>query len=215
MKNILDMKTFLLNEENEKFIENEEFAKVTSNEEVIFVQGRFQPMHKGHLNMIRNASKLAGGKRVFIVQIKSQSKESPFPEDLLKEIREEVVKNESFIAGYGVYNTDKDHRAFMSSLVRYVRGHGFEPVGQACGEDRVKDYTRMLEYVKNPEKSDTEIKDIFSIIMADDRSGGYSGTKVRMSLINDDKKTFKECMPEYLWKFYDELKSYMKKEEVE
>ena len=51
-----------------------------------------------------------------------------------------------------------------------------------------------------------EILPEFEIIVADDRTGGYSSTKVREAMVLGDEEFVKANIPDYLYPYYDVMK---------
>ena len=43
----------------------------------------------------------------------------------------------------------------------------------------------------------------FKIVVADDRSGGYSSTKIREAMLLGDEEFIKANIPDYLYPYYD------------
>ena len=222
-KYILNRSEFLL----EKFVKVGENAEITDNEQVTIVQGRFNPcVHVGHLNMIKNASKLTG-KRVFVVQIVSNNTKSPLRDEVvLEKMASEVVKHNPEICGWEIFNADKDHAAFLPNIITFCRESGYEPVALCCGEDRLEDYKKSLNRMKDPEMKEkvlqkdpnSKLVDVlpeFDIVIADDRTGGYSSTKVREAMVLDDKEFVKANIPNYLYPYYDVMKDAVVKMEEE
>ena len=211
---ILNRKEFLL----EKFVKVGENTEITDNEKVAVIQGRFNPCaHIGHLNMINNAQKMTG-KRVFVVQIVSNNTKSPLKdEDVLNDMAKEIVKHNPAICGWEIFNADKEHAAFLPNIITFCRENGYEPVALCCGEDRVNDYQTALNRINDPamkEKAlqkdpNAKLVDIlpeFEIIVADDRTGGYSATKVREAMIMGDEEFVKANIPDYLYPYYDVMR---------
>ena len=211
---ILNRKEFLL----EKYVKVGENTEITDNEKVAVIQGRFNPCaHIGHLNMINNAQKLTG-KRVFVVQIVSNNTKSPLKdEDVLNDMAKEIVKHNPAICGWEIFNADKEHAAFLPNIITFCRENGYEPVALCCGEDRLDDYQKSLNRMndpmmkekalqKDPNAKLVEILPEFEIVIADDRTGGYSSTKVREAMVNDDVEFVKANIPDYLYPYYDVMK---------
>lgn len=222
-KYILDREKFLL----EKYVQVGENTEITDNEQVAVIQGRFNPCaHIGHLNMIKNAHRLTG-KRIFVVQIVSNNTKSPLKdEEVLDKMAHEIVKHNSEICGWEIFNADKEHAAFLPNIITFTRENGYEPVALCCGEDRLNDYQTSLDRIKDPEMKekalqknpDAKLVNImpeFDIIVADDRSGGYSSTKVREALILNDKEFVEANIPDYLYPYYDVMKDAVIKAEAE
>jgi nicotinic acid mononucleotide adenylyltransferase len=213
-KYILNRKEFLL----EKFVKVGENTEITDNEQVAVIQGRFNPCaHIGHLNMIKNAHRLTG-KRVFVVQIVSNNSKSPLKdEDTLNEMAYEHIKHNPEICGWEIFNADKEHAAFLPNIIKFCRENGYEPVALCCGEDRSREYQKALDRMNDPlvkekvlEKDpNAKLIDIlpeFEVIVADDRSGGYSSTKIREALMNDVEECVKADIPDYLYPYYYAMK---------
>jgi nicotinic acid mononucleotide adenylyltransferase len=213
-KYILDREKFLL----EKYVQVGENTEITDNEQVAVIQGRFNPCaHIGHLNMIKNAHRLTG-KRIFVVQILSNNSKSPLKdEDILNKMAHEIVKHNSEICGWEIFNADKEHAAFLPNIITFTRENGYEPVALCCGEDRLNDYQTSLDRIKDPAMKEkvlqkdpnaklVNIMPEFDIIVADDRTGGYSSTKVREAMIMDDRAFVEANIPDYLYPYYDVMK---------
>lgn len=216
---ILNRKDFLL----EKYVKVGENTEITDNEKVAVIQGRFNPCaHIGHLNMINNAQKMTG-KRVFVVQIVSNNTKSPLKdEQVLSDMAKEIVKHNPAICGWEIFNADKDHGAFLPNIVTFCRENGYEPVALCCGEDRVNDYQTALNRINDPamkEKAlqkdpNAKLVDIlpeFEIVIADDRTGGYSATRVREAMVSGNDEIAKADIPEYLHPYYDIMKDAVMK----
>ena len=211
---ILNRKEFIL----EKFVKVGENTEVTDNEQVAVIQGRFNPCaHIGHLNMIQNAHRLTG-KRVFVVQIVSNNTKSPLKdEQVLSDMANEIVKHNPAICGWEIFNADKEHAAFLPNIITFCRENGYEPAALCCGEDRLDDYQKSLDRMndpiakekalqKDPNAKLVKILPEFEIVIADDRTGGYSSTKVREAMITGDEKFVKANIPDYLYPYYDVMK---------
>ena len=211
---ILNRNEFLL----EKYVKVGENAEITDNEQVAVIQGRFNPCaHIGHLNMINNAHRLTG-KRVFVVQIVSNNTKSPLKdENVLNDMAKEIVKHNPAICGWEIFNADKEHAAFLPNIITFCRENGYEPVALCCGEDRLDDYQKSLERMndpmmkekalqKDPNAKLVEILPEFEIVIADDRTGGYSSTKVREAMVMGDVEFVKANIPDYLYPYYDVMR---------
>jgi cytidyltransferase-like protein len=190
----------------EGFIYEAVISEITEGEEVIFFPGRFQPFHNGHMAAMERASK-EFGLPVIPLQILSAREESPFPDTLLEAMGKAIADSTGFLANYFIYPTGT--KTVIPLMVKYLREQGYEPLGLACGSDRLTDYTRQVAYINSP-KTDVVVKAGFEVKMVDARdSDGASGTKVRDALKEGDKKTFELMMPKVLWPYYDELKKYI------
>ena len=59
---------------------------------------------------------------------------------------------------------------------------------------------------KDPNAKLVKILPEFEIVIADDRTGGYSATKVREAMISGDEEFVKANIPNYLYPYYDVMK---------
>lgn len=213
-KYILNREKFLL----EKYVRVGENTEITDYEQVAVIQGRFNPCaHIGHLNMIKNAHRLTG-KRIFVIQIVSNNSKSPLKDEVvLDKMATEIVKHNSEICGWEIFNADKEHSAFLPNIITFTRENGYEPVALCCGEDRLNDYQTALNKITDPEARkkvfqkdpNAKLVDVlpdFEIIVADDRTGGYSSTKIREAMVLGDEEFVKSNIPDYLYPYYDVMK---------
>jgi hypothetical protein len=126
----------------------------------------------------------------------------------------EIVKHNPAICGWEIFTADKEHAAFLLNIVTFCRENGYEPVALCCGEDRLNDYQTALNRINDPAmKEKALLKDPnaklvnilpeFEIIVADDRTGGYSSTKVREAMVAGDEEFVKANIPDYLYPYYD------------
>ena len=200
---ILNRKEFLL----EKYVQVGENTEITDNEQVAVIQGRFNPCaHIGHLNMIKNAHRLTG-KRVFVVQIVSNNSKSPLKdEDILNKMATEIVKHNPEIWGWEIFNADKEHAAFLPNIITFTRENGYEPIALCCGEDRLEEYQKSLDRMKDPNAKLVDMLPEFEIVIADDRTGGYSSTRIREAMVMGDDETAMKDIPEYLHPYYGDMK---------
>jgi cytidyltransferase-like protein len=192
----------------EQFIsEAVEISNPIDGKEVVIMPGRFQPFHKGHLAALENASKQFG-KPVIPIQVISKKDTSPFPENLLQKIGDDVAKNESYIEKFFIYPRGYG-LTVIPWFVRFLRDNGYETVGVAAGSDREKAYAGQMKYITS-DKTDTLVSSDFEMKIVDQRvEGGPSGTKVREALAADDKQAFEQLVPKYLYKYYNELKKHI------
>lgn len=195
--------------EYSKYVKTFESFLIAEKEgqQVVFFPGRFQPFHNGHLEALKRTSQVFG-LPVIPLQILSKNEESPFPDSLLQKMGSDVAKANSFIADYFIY--PKSDKTVIPLMVQFLRKQGYEPMGVGCGADRLKDYERQVDYIKGP-KTDTPVDPSFSVKMVDAREGdGPSGTKVRQAIRDNDEKRYQELVPKELYKYYNELKKYIK-----
>jgi hypothetical protein len=129
----------------------------------------------------------------------------------------EIVKHNPEICGWEIFNADKEHAAFLPNIITFCRENGYEPTALCCGEDRLNDYQTSLDRIKDPVAKEkllqkdpnaklVEILPEFEIIVADDRTGGYSSTKIREAIVLGDEEFVKANIPDYLYPYYDIMK---------
>lgn len=186
---------------------NQIILEKVKGQEVAIFPGRFQPFHNGHIEAIQRTSQHFKVP-VIPIQILSKNENSPFPDSLLEELGQAVVKEFPFIADYVLYPAGR--KTVIPQMVALLQEKGYNPIGIGCGSDRLRDYERQVEYLTSP-KSDVPVEK-FSVAMVDQRlADGPSGTKVREYIINDDKAAFEKATPRGIHKFYKELQKYLNK----
>jgi len=191
----------------ESFLYEAVISAVSNGQPVVFFPGRFQPFHNGHLAALERTSK-EFNLPVIPLQILSAREESPFPDDLLQKMGDDVAKANSFIADYFIY--PQGTKTVIPLMVKFIREQGYEPMGLGCGSDRLTDYTRQVAYITSP-KTDVQVSPEFTVKMVDARaSDGPSGTKVREAITTGDQATFDKMMPKELHKYWEELQKYTK-----
>lgn len=192
---------------NQFINENVNISYPSVGKKVVFMPGRFQPFHIGHLTALKKASNLFQVP-VVPIQVISQKEESPFPTELLLEIGNEIVKHENYIDNFFIYPRGYG-KTVIPWFVRFLRDQGYEAIGVAAGSDRINDYASQVKYIKS-DKTDTKVVNDFELKEVDTRiQYGPSGTKVRQALLDDNLAAFKKLMPQYLHRYYPELKKYV------
>ena len=189
----------------ESFLTEALISTVSNGKPVVFFPGRFQPFHNGHLVALERTSK-EFGLPVIPLQILSAREESPFPDDLLQRMGNDLAKAYPFLADYFIY--PQGTKTVIPLMVKFIREQGYEPMGLGCGSDRLNDYTRQVAYITSP-KTDVEVSPEFTVKMVDARDGdGPSGTKVREAITTGNQATFDKMMPRELHKYWEELQKY-------
>jgi hypothetical protein len=67
-------------------------------------------------------------------------------------------------------------------------------------------FNREQTLQKNPDNKLVDVLPEFEIIIADDRTGGYSATRVREAMVMGDDEVAKADIPLYLHPYYDVMK---------
>jgi cytidyltransferase-like protein len=86
----------------ESFLYEANVTEITDGEKVCFFPGRFQPFHNGHIAALKRTSDEFGFP-VIPLQILSKREESPFPDELLQQMGDAVVKEFKFLSDYYIY----------------------------------------------------------------------------------------------------------------
>ena len=159
--------------------------------------GRFQPVHKGHLEVINQALKKCD---TLIIAIgssqESGTKRNPFTlvqtSNFIHKLFEYREKDHSKIAIIGI--PDRENPSNDSSWGTYV----FNLIFQSF------QMIPSIVFEGNESERSTWYDELNVETIKIDRSLiPVSATKVRESLINNDKTTFMKCMPIELWNDFE------------
>jgi cytidyltransferase-like protein len=162
------------------------------------ILGRFQPFHYGHLKMADFLKEKNGFDSYIIVVHPGHNKsgKSPFPIDKVERYMGEITKNHPQIEGFMMLS-----RGLLGSAVAKLLDSGYDPQLIGAGDDRIDDYQKQMEYIKQ-----SDIKDIISPdlkLIETPRSG--SATKVREALTDRDFSKFKKMVPPEVAILYNDL----------
>jgi len=162
----------------------------------IFV-GRFQPLHKGHVSIIKKMK----NPYVFIVRgSKSDKKKNPF---------DEATQLAMFDTVFGSkVNVIIIPNGYLVDPALELRQRGLEPITVYAGKDRIEGYKKQFERF-NKQLEDYPSKQFDIIFRETPRI--TSATEVRKALADDDFEKYKKLMPKELWDFYDVLKEQINK----
>ena len=180
------------------------FSKIFGEVNVNVLCGRFQPFHKGHLISTR-LMKLHNDLPVVLIVVRGnkKNKKTVFDENIIFNMLDEILEFYPHIIGY----TKIHSMSFDKELFPAMRPE-WEPILLGAGEDRIDDYQRQIEWIKN--KEDFIVKKNFSSFKLPRK---YSATEVRKSIIEDNIFKFKTMMPKILYSYYNQLKENMLKNE--
>lgn len=127
---------------------------------VNIVIGRFNPPHKGHLELIKAASKSAPATFILVIDGKksSQDKEkNPIPGvDRVKILTDIIPSNCKAILASSAYIPDVFTKEHLDDL-EMVKGNNLTIF---CGADRVASYKRMAISIDKELNSTTEVKEL-------------------------------------------------------
>jgi len=206
----LDFDTFLKQKkysEEKSMFEAEIFEGITVDypdyglKKVNVVAGRFQPFTIGHIAVFEQLYKQNGYPIIVAIVkgLKPDPERNPFPEDLQLRMFAALQKQYKFLEAAVILPT-----ASIDKIYNRVRP-AYEPVLWGAGSDRVKTY----EYAINKYKDDLGVLPEFKVFEIKRDSGDTSATKVRESLIIEDRAGFHKLTPKSIHKFFEELKEVM------
>jgi nicotinamide mononucleotide adenylyltransferase len=167
--------------------------------EVNLLVGRFQPFHNGHLKMAKSLKGQNGLQSVVIVVYPGHNKsgKSPFSEDTIRKYMDGIVRDEEEIADYIIVP-----RGLIGSAIVKLLEKGYKPNLVGAGEDRMKDYTKQIEYVLK-----SEIGDKVRGLELVQTPRTTSATEVREAIMNDDSQKVKRLVPKSVYNMYSALRS--------
>ena len=161
--------------------------KLKGNNNALII-GRFQPLTKGHVKMIKTAYKECDDVYINIVKGKKSDKDkNPFSLEVQEKMIKAVFPNINIINGT------------TGNIITMINKINDNINWIYCGTDRLYSYENQLK--KMP---DVKIREI------ERTDEDISATKVRESLINDDEKEFNRLTPKEIHKMFLELKSIIK-----
>ena len=155
------------------------------SKKVNLIVGRFQPFHKGHLKMAKFLHEKNGLPCHIAVVYPGHNKsgKSPFTKSIIEKYMNPVVESNDEIEGYTIYKS-----GYLGNILSSLAEIGYDVSLLGCGDDRLADYTKQTEYLKNTDLSDL-IGKHFEIVKTP-RIG--SATEVRDLLMNSDYSGFKK-----------------------
>ncbi len=153
-----------------------QFIRESNSQTLAIFTGRFQGFNRGHQLMIKDLQTKSDNTVVLIVEGKKTSEDknlNPFPSSLRKEMIETACPGvRVFVIKIG-YIPD--------ALEEFNLLKGVSKVIISSGEDRAEGYRKQFTKAKY----DVEF-------IESERIGGYSGTKVREALKNNDFEEYKK-----------------------
>lgn len=166
--------------------------------------GRFQPFTKGHYRCINEAYTELNIPTVICWINTPYSKvdsRHPFPTDMLIHLYSDLFHNDNKVESIiTVANAD------IVKLSQKLRDLGYEATSWTCGSDRYDTYNNMS--IKYHEMAN--LPDDFRVIEVARTSEDISATKVRLSLLEDNRDLFDALMPDCNSTISDELYNTLK-----
>jgi len=160
--------------------------KLKGNNNALIV-GRFQPLTKGHVKMIKTAYSECDDVYVNIVKgKKSETEKNPFDLNLQEKMLKAVFPDINILSGT------------TGNIITMLNKINDNINWIYCGSDRVSSYESQLK--RMPDVKIREIK------RTDD---DISATKVRNALKEGDEKEFKKLTPKEIHNMFDELREIL------
>jgi len=160
------------------------------NKPVVFTFGRFNPITKGHGELIDFVVKQArGGTGMIFTSQSNDAKKNPIPyKDKLKYLKK-------FFPKASIMDEPKLKTPFQ--ILEWLSDQGYRDVSMVVGGDRVADFEKRIRpYVDQKDKTKPHYDfDKFQVINSGERKQGVSGTDMRNHVKNDDFDAFKSGMP--------------------
>lgn len=151
---------------------------------IVLAPGRFQPIHAGHEDMVRELVKLGKSLRaepvIIIVKGSARSKKNPLSGESRKKFLQPIFK------GIRIVLADNPFKATEQFFKK-----GMKPLGLVAGTDRSQEYKRLGEFYRI---EDFVVKGLKRNPDAEG-SARFSATEVREKVVEDDLPSFLKMMP--------------------
>ena len=151
---------------------------------IVLAPGRFQPIHAGHEDMVRELVKLGKSLRaepvIIIVKGSGRSKKNPLSGESRKKFLQPIFK------GIRIVLADNPFKATEQFFKK-----GMKPLGLVAGTDRSQEYKRLGEFYRI---EDFVVKRLKRNPDAEG-SARFSATEVREKVVEDDLPSFLKMMP--------------------
>lgn len=183
---------------NEAPLKEEDVEKSDLNPINIIV-GRFQPFHKGHLNMVKELKEENGLPSIAVVVYPghNKSKKSPFNDELIKKYMEAVVReNPEYLSGFLIIT-----RGLLGIAAGEIRKRGYEIRLIGAGDDRLDDYKKQVDFLKKAGKEFPEEAKVHKT------KRSIEGAKIREIIKGGDFSNFKKYVTPAVASLYTSLAS--------
>ena len=163
------------------------------------IVGRFQPFHKGHLQMAKELQEENGLPSLVAVVHPGHNKsgKSPFTQETVKKYMEAaVMENPELLSGFLVVT-----RGLLGIIAGEARSRGFKIALIGAGDDREEDYKKQVEYLKKAGKEFPDDAKVFKT------KRSTSGEAVRKEIKRGDFTAFKKLVTPAVASLYSILAS--------
>lgn len=148
-----------------------------------FAFGRFQPVHNGHVKVLKKLSEKKLPIFLFVVNRGIINENNPLELDFkLKLIKKSIEEIENFKIREIITVPD----GFLGTFVNELRQRNFEPKYVAVGSDRAKEYRARIERYKHTWKLNIDLQEIKR------NKHGLSSSKIRTNIFENSYLMFKK-----------------------
>jgi len=178
------------------------------NKPVVFTFGRFNPITKGHGELIDFVVKKSkGGIGMVFTSQSNEPKKNPLDYNTktkwLKKFfpKATIVKNTTLKTPF--------------QILKWLSDQGYKDVTMVVGSDRADEFEKsMRPYINHEDPKKSYNFDKFEVISSGNRKAGVSGTDMRNHVKNGDMKSFMKGLPKSASKqdgekFFNDVKSGM------
>ena len=156
---------------------------------VVFTFGRFNPITKGHGELIDFVVKKArGGTGMIFTSQSNDAKKNPIPyKDKLKFLKKFFPK---------AVIMDKPDLKNPFKILEWLVDQGYKDVTMVVGGDRVAEFEKRIRpYVNHEDPKKSFDLDNFKVVNSGERKEGVSGTDMRNHVKSGDFDAFKAGIP--------------------
>ena len=167
-----------------------EFLTEAKNKPVVFTFGRFNPITKGHGELIDFVVKKArGGTGMIFTSQSNDPKKNPL------DYNTKIKYLKKFFPKATIVKNTKLKTPFQ--ILEWLSDQGYKDVTMVVGGDRVDEFEKRIRpYVDQKDKTKAHYDfDKFEVLNSGERKQGVSGTDMRNYVKDDDFDKFKENAP--------------------
>lgn len=158
---------------------------------VYFTFGRFNPVTKGHQEMIDfmvEKAKAAKADAIVFTSMTQDAKKNPLPWEAKVRFLKKFMKGAQI-------SDEKDIRTVFEALYR-IRDMGYTKVKLFVGDDREAEMVNSIrKYIGDPDPEKGLPFEEFEVAQTPPRTEGVSGTQMRKFATSGDFKSFKANLP--------------------
>ena len=191
-----------------------EFIAESQEKTKVYTYGRFQPVSKGHeqvINKVHEVAKEHNADALIVASHSEGTSKDPLPVKAKVGYLKHVVPK-----GTEVVGASKESPTFLHAAAK-IHGQGYKHLVMVAGSDRVGEYHKLLHKYNNVagKHGHYNFKSI-KVVSAGQRDPdaegveGMSGTKMRAHARAGEMKEFKSGLPKALHPHAEEIANYIK-----